>query len=115
MEKIKKHPTHFKITSHIGGILLILTFFSFCVGIYFQQKGQVSYSQGFALSFLIHAVLLISWLVFRMKRCKCPSCGKWLSQAMPEAKDKSRKFICQMCDVVWDTGYVMYFKSDDPG
>lgn len=114
MENIKKHPTHFKISSHVGGILLILTLVSFGVGIYFQQKGQVELSHKFALSFLINAALLISWLVFRMKLCKCPSCGKLLSKLALGDKHKSRKFICQKCNIIWDTGYTMYFEFDDP-
>jgi hypothetical protein len=29
-------------------------------------------------------------------------------------KSKSRKFICDKCNIIWDTGYVMYFEFDDP-
>ena len=115
MENIKKHPTHFKTSSYVGGLLLILTLVSFGFGIYFQQKGHVELSHKLALSFLINTALLISWLVFRMKLCKCPSCGKLLSKLVPGDKHKSRKFICQKCDTIWDTGYVMYFEFDDPG
>lgn len=114
MKNIEKHPTHFKISSYVGGLFLLLALVSFAVGIYFQQKGQAELSHKFALSFLINTALLISWLVFRMKLCKCPSCGKWLSKLVPGDKHKSRKFICQKCDIVWDTGYVMHFEFDDP-
>jgi hypothetical protein len=115
MKNIKKHPTHFKATSYIGGLLLVLALGSFVVGIYFQQKGQIESSHTFALSFLVNTVLLISWLFFRMKLCKCPSCGKWLSKLASGDKLKSRKFICPKCNIIWDTDYVMYFESDDPG
>ncbi len=114
MENIKKHPTHFKLTSYVGGLLLISALVSFGVGIYFQQKGQVELSHKFALFFLINTSLLISWLVFRMKLCKCPSCGKLLFKLVPGDKHKSRKFICQKCNIIWETGYVMYFEFDDP-
>ena len=114
MENIKRHPTHFKLTSFVGGLLLVLALASFGVGIYFQQKGPVELSHKFAFSFLIITALLISWLVFRMKLCKCPSCGKWLNKLVPENENKSRKFICQKCSSIWDTGYVMYFEFDDP-
>lgn len=52
MENIKEHPTHFKLTSYVGGLLLILAIVSFVVGIYFQQKGPVELSHKFAFSFL---------------------------------------------------------------
>ena len=113
MENIKKHPTHFKISSYVGGLLLLLALLSFGIGIYLQQKGQLELSHIFALSFLINTALLISWLLFRMKLCKCPSCGRWLSKLAFGDKLKSRKFICQKCNTIWDTGYVMYFEPDD--
>jgi hypothetical protein len=114
MKNIKKHPTHFRISSYIGGFLLVLAIVSFGVGIYLQQKGQIELSHKFAFSFLISCALLISWLFFRMKLCKCPSCGKWLSKLAAGDKSKSRKFICDKCNIIWDTGYVMYFEFDDP-
>jgi hypothetical protein len=114
MGNIKKHPTHFKTSSYVGGFLLTLAIISFVVGIYLQQKGQIELSHKFALSFLINTALLISWLVFRMKLCKCSSCGKWMSKLIPGDKTKSRKFICRECNIIWDTGYVMYFEIDDP-
>jgi hypothetical protein len=113
MENIKKHPTHFKISSYVGGLLLILALVSFGIGIYLQQKGQVELSHKFGLSFLINTALLISWLFFRMKLCKCPSCGRRLSKLAFGDKLKSRKFICQKCNTIWDTGYVMYFEPGD--
>lgn len=114
MEHIKTHPTHFKTTCYVGGLLLILALVSFGVGIYFQQKGHVEVSHKFALSFLINTALLFSWLIFRMKLCKCPSCAKLLSKLVLGDNRKSRKFICQNCNIVWDTGYGMYFEFDDP-
>jgi hypothetical protein len=93
LEKTIKHPTHFKLTSFIGGAFLLLSFISFGVGIYFQQKAQIELSHKFALSFLINTALLISWLVFRMKLCKCASCGGWLSELATEDKLKSRRFV----------------------
>lgn len=114
MDNIKRHPTHFKLTSYVGAILLLLSLVSFGVGIYFQQRGLIEFSHTFAFSFLINTVLLFSWLVFRMKLCKCPACGKWLHTLVPGNKHRSRKFICQRCNIRWDTGYVMYFELDDP-
>ena len=114
MENIKEHPNHFKITSYIGGLFVVLALVSFGIGIYLQQKTQIGLSHKFALSFLINTGLLVSWLFFRMKLRKCPSCGKWLSKLASGDKFKSRKFICQKCNIIWDTGYVMYFKFDDP-
>jgi hypothetical protein len=109
-----KHPTHLKITGYVGGILLLGALGSFGFGIYLQQNNQVELSHTFAISFLITTALLIAWLVFRMKLCKCPSCGKWLHKQAHEDKRKPRKFICHKCDIVWETGYDMYFKIDDP-
>lgn len=92
----------------------MLALASFGIGVYFQKNGPVELSHKFALSFLINTVLLISWLIFRMKLCKCPSCGKWVHKLVPEDKDKSRKFICQRCKIIWETGYIMSFEMDDP-
>lgn len=114
MENIKKHPTHLKITSYIGGLFIVLALVSFGIGMYLQQKAQIELSHKFALSFLINTGLLFFWLFFRMKLCKCPSCGKWLSKLAFADKYKSRKFICQKCNIIWDTDYVMYFKFGDP-
>jgi|GEM_PF-4018237 len=115
MENTKRHPTHLKLTSYVGGLLLLLSLVSFGGGIYQQQKGATELSHTFAFFFLINTGLLFSWLVFRMKLCKCPSCGKWLHKLVPGNKHRSRKFICPGCSIVWDTGYVMYFEPDDPG
>ena len=115
MEKIEKHPSHFKTTSYVGAALLLLAVVSFAVGIYLQHAGRIELSQLFALSFLIHAALLIAWLFLRMKSCRCPSCGKWLTESTSQDRHQSRRFICRKCGIIWDTGYVMYFDSDDPG
>lgn len=114
METIKKHPTHFKVSSLAGGLFLVLAIVSFGIGIYLQQKGQIEASHKFALSFLINTAVLITWLIFRMRLCKCPNCKKWLSTLAPGDTFKSRKFICKKCNIVWDTGYVMYFEMTDP-
>jgi hypothetical protein len=111
---IKKHPTHFKVSSWVGATLLVITLAAFVIGIFFQQKGQIELSHKFAYAFLIGAALLISWLVFRMKLCKCPSCGTMLHKLAPGDRHTSRKFICEQCNVIWETGYVMYFDFADP-
>jgi hypothetical protein len=103
MKYIYKHPTHLKISSYIGGLILVFVLVSFGAGIYLQQNGQIELSHKFALSFLINSGLLISWLFFRTKLCKCPSCGNWLSKLAAEDTLKPRKFICQKCSIAWDS------------
>jgi hypothetical protein len=114
MATIKKHPTHLKNTGYVGGLLLIFALSSFGIGIYLQQNNRIDLSHIFAFTFLISSALLLVWLIFRMKLCKCPTCGKWLSERTITDKHTSRKFICRKCNTIWETGYTMHFTMDDP-
>ena len=112
--EMRKHPVHFKVTSYIGAILLITAVASFVGGIYLQQMQQLELSHRFAFTCLTAGVLLPAWLVFRMKICRCSSCGKWLPNNSSITDATPRQFSCEKCQITWDTGYVMHFKMTDP-
>ncbi len=107
-----KHPTHLR-TTIIGGVILgLIIISSMCIGFYSQEKlNNQDLSEFCGNLFFFCIVLSFFWVLFRTYLCRCPSCKGWLFKQYEREYNKPRKFICNLCETIWDSGIVV--ENDD--
>jgi len=98
------HPSHRKFTLFIISILLIPVLIAFPLGFYFAQIDGGDSSQAFAcvITVMIFGTLASSLLIARSFFCICYQCKKLLLKQVKISTDEE-KFVCENCQIIWDS------------
>ena len=102
----KQHPTHARTSNYALVAVTLFTLIFFALGTTLLNiYGRHGLLENILVLIWFSVVALLFVLFhFRMQRCRCPNCKKWLTKKDIFLGNGSRKFFCGTCNIVWDSG-----------